>query len=42
MKDEIDSTLKLIDESNKSFILNPLSFVLKNAAKLQINFEVHK
>ena len=33
MKDEIDSTLKLIDESNKSFILNPLSFVLKKRRK---------
>ena len=28
MKDKIDSTLKLIDESNKSFILHPSSFIL--------------
>ena len=28
MKDKIDSTLKLIDEGNKSFIFHPLSFIL--------------
>ena len=27
MKDYIESTLKLIDEGNKSFILHPLSFI---------------
>ena len=42
MKDKIDSTLKLIDESNKSFILKPISFVVKNDSKLEINFDVYK